>query len=48
MSAIVWGWAAAWLIGRLWLEWRVEQSWLPGTTELREAIPNGRFLPRTR
>jgi len=23
MSTIVWGWAAAWLIGRLWLEWRV-------------------------
>ena len=31
MSTIVWGWAAAWLIGRLWLEWRVDRSWLPGT-----------------
>jgi hypothetical protein len=36
MSAIVWGWAAAWLIGRMWLEWRVDRSWLPGTAEIRE------------
>jgi hypothetical protein len=36
MSAIVWGWVAAWMIVRLWLEWRVDRSWLPGTAEVRE------------
>jgi hypothetical protein len=36
MSAIVWGWIAAWMIVRLWLEWKVDQSWLPGTSEMRE------------
>jgi hypothetical protein len=36
MSAIVWGWVAVWMIVRLWLEWRVDRSWLPGTAEVRE------------
>jgi hypothetical protein len=48
MSTIVWGWAAAWLIGRLWLEWRVERSWLPGTAEVREYYTDWAVHPRTR
>jgi hypothetical protein len=36
MSAIVWGWVAVWMIVRLWVEWRVDRSWLPGAAEVRE------------
>ena len=36
MSALMWGWAAAWLGWCLGLEWRVDRSWLPGTQEIRE------------
>lgn len=36
MTALVWGWAAAWVLGRLWLEWQVDRHWLPGTEEVRE------------
>jgi hypothetical protein len=36
MTILVWGWAAAWLGMRLWLEWRVDNQWLPGTTDIRE------------
>jgi hypothetical protein len=36
MSIIVWTWAGAWLVARLWLEWRVDQHWLPGTAEVAE------------
>ena len=45
MSTMVWGWAAVWLILRLWLEWRVGQSWLPGTAELREDYTNWAVPP---
>ena len=36
MSMVVWGWAGVWLAIRLWLEWQVDQNWLPGTEEVRE------------
>jgi hypothetical protein len=45
MSAIVWGWIAVWMIVRLWLEWRVDRSWLPGTAELRENYSNWAVPP---
>jgi hypothetical protein len=28
------------MIVRLWPEWRVDQSWLPGTTEVKEDYSN--------
>jgi hypothetical protein len=45
MSAIVWGWIAVWMIIRLWLEWRVDRSWLPGTVEVREHYTNWSVPP---
>ena len=36
MSMVVWGWAAAWLAARLWLEWQVDREWLPDTGDVRE------------
>ena len=33
---LLWGWAAVWLLARLWLEWRVDREWLPGTEDTRE------------
>jgi len=45
MSAVVWGWIAVWMIVRLWLEWRVDRSWLPGTTEVREVYSNWAVPP---
>ena len=45
MSTMVWGWAAVWLILRLWLEWRVDQSWLPGAAEAQEDYTNWAVPP---
>jgi hypothetical protein len=45
MSAIVGGWIAIWMIVRLWLEWRVDRSWLPGTAEVREDYSNWAVPP---
>jgi hypothetical protein len=36
MTLLIWGWAAVWLAVRLWLEWRVDSEWLPGTADVRE------------
>ena len=36
MTTLVWGWAAIWLTARLWLEWKVDNQWLPGTADIRE------------
>jgi hypothetical protein len=36
MSMLVWGWAGVWLVWRLWLEWQVDQCWLPEAGEVRE------------
>ena len=45
MSNVVWGWAAAWLAARLWLEWQVDRHWLPGTGEVREDYTGWRVPP---
>jgi hypothetical protein len=45
MSTLVWGWIAVWMIVRLWLEWRVDRSWLPGTVEVQQDYTNWRVPP---
>lgn len=45
MSTLVWGFGGLWLIARLWLEWRIDQSWLPGTADIREDYTNWAVPP---
>jgi hypothetical protein len=45
MSTMVWGWIAVWMIVRLWLEWRVDRSWLPGTAEVQQDHTNWAVPP---
>lgn len=44
MSTLIWTWAFTWLCGCLWLDWRVNNEWLPGTDDLREER-NGGLTP---
>ena len=46
MSALIWGWAFAWLAWRLFLEWRIAREWIPGSYDFDDVPDGGRHAPR--